>query len=351
MNLHGRSIDFTRVKLLTIPLSHSPLSSQGLNNLSQTGIATSEVIVSKPTVVPGLSPSALSRGRRVVQMTGGEHHSLFLLSDGSVWGCGRCDGYELGLAEDHPVLAAGGEVDERRKSKEERWWEKKRMAKEKRDKAEETKRRRRASSISRAAAANRRTEPDQEKDELAVNPTQTQARTVSNINSTSQSRASETAIERALTKPEPISRTSSFAQEYTASTQTTEIVDEYASDTPPAMTGYVSQPVPIPFPHPPTLTIHNPPHPAWSASARTSPPEDPVVEISSGPRHNLALTRAGNVYAWGFSAKCALGLGAGVDSARVPTRVTFGGDVRWRVDSVSAGGLHCIATARLVPQE
>jgi regulator of chromosome condensation len=53
--------------------------------------------------VPALSPKSLG-GRRVVQIAGGEHHSLFLLSDGSVWGCGRTDGYELGLPKDHPAM-------------------------------------------------------------------------------------------------------------------------------------------------------------------------------------------------------------------------------------------------------
>lgn len=82
----------------------------GLNNMRQTGVAGledgEEDIVWTPTEVMSLSPTALGHGRRVVQISGGEHHTLFLLSDGSVYGCGRCDGFELGLPDDHPEVLA-----------------------------------------------------------------------------------------------------------------------------------------------------------------------------------------------------------------------------------------------------
>ena len=56
--------------------------------------------------VPGLHPSKLSSDGsvRVVAITAGQHHSLFLLSDGRVFGCGRCDGCELGLDASHPAM-------------------------------------------------------------------------------------------------------------------------------------------------------------------------------------------------------------------------------------------------------
>lgn len=85
----------------------------GLNTYRQLGISFDEDdedvekdIVWAPTEVKVLSPKSLGRGRRVVQIAGGEHHTLFLLSDGSVYGCGRCDGCELGLSEDHPEITA-----------------------------------------------------------------------------------------------------------------------------------------------------------------------------------------------------------------------------------------------------
>lgn len=75
----------------------------GLNTLNQLGVDTSEDTVTMPTKVPSLSPKKLG-GARVVQAHGGEHHSLFLLDDGRVFGSGRCDGCELGIADDHPAM-------------------------------------------------------------------------------------------------------------------------------------------------------------------------------------------------------------------------------------------------------
>ncbi|THH04495.1 hypothetical protein EW145_g5480 [Phellinidium pouzarii] len=84
----------------------------GLNAYRQTSIFSTESenedddIVWVPTEVRAFAPEILGRGRRVVQICGGEHHSIFLLNDGSVFGCGRCDGFELGLARDHPNIRA-----------------------------------------------------------------------------------------------------------------------------------------------------------------------------------------------------------------------------------------------------
>ncbi|KAF8527766.1 regulator of chromosome condensation 1/beta-lactamase-inhibitor protein II [Gautieria morchelliformis] len=79
----------------------------GLNSLKQTGVSEDrggdEDIIWQPTEVDALHPAKLG-GRKVVQISGGDHHSLFLLDDGSVWGCGRCDGREVGLADDHPAM-------------------------------------------------------------------------------------------------------------------------------------------------------------------------------------------------------------------------------------------------------
>lgn len=76
----------------------------GLNNRRQTGVDAElggdEDIVWLPTEVTALSPNVLGHGRKVVEISGGEHHSLFLLNDGSVYGCGRCS--DIGLADDHP---------------------------------------------------------------------------------------------------------------------------------------------------------------------------------------------------------------------------------------------------------
>lgn len=75
----------------------------GLNTLSQLGVRTSQDTVTMPTRVPSLSPKNLN-GARVIQAHGGQHHSLFLLDDGRVFACGRCDGFELGIDESHPAM-------------------------------------------------------------------------------------------------------------------------------------------------------------------------------------------------------------------------------------------------------
>ena len=56
-------------------------------------------------------------GAKVTMISGGEHHSLFLFDNGEVWGCGRCDGAQLGLGEEHP---ARKELKERKEEEIER---------------------------------------------------------------------------------------------------------------------------------------------------------------------------------------------------------------------------------------
>lgn len=79
----------------------------GLNSLKQVGIDSEEDTVATPRLIPSLSPKELSADGsvKVVAITAGQHHSLFLLSDGRVFGCGRCDGCELGLdSSSHPAM-------------------------------------------------------------------------------------------------------------------------------------------------------------------------------------------------------------------------------------------------------
>ncbi|EJT97405.1 RCC1/BLIP-II [Dacryopinax primogenitus] len=72
----------------------------GLNSMKQTGVAAedggSEDIITAPTEVRALHPDQLN-GEKVIQISGGEHHTLFLVSDGRVYACGRSDGFELGI--------------------------------------------------------------------------------------------------------------------------------------------------------------------------------------------------------------------------------------------------------------
>ena len=90
--------------------------------MRQCGVGSDEDVVAQPTIVPALSPAKLGGGRRVVDVSGGEHHSIFVLSDGSVYGCGRCDGFELGLADEHEAMVElKARVKVQKKEAEEEW--------------------------------------------------------------------------------------------------------------------------------------------------------------------------------------------------------------------------------------
>ncbi|GAA5977902.1 hypothetical protein JCM10908_005141 [Rhodotorula pacifica] len=82
----------------------------GLNSFHQTGVDEDdggwEDVISTPTRVASLSPKVLPDGARVIEICGGAHHTLFLLSNGDVYVCGRSDGHEIGLADDHPEMVA-----------------------------------------------------------------------------------------------------------------------------------------------------------------------------------------------------------------------------------------------------
>ncbi|KZT12728.1 RCC1/BLIP-II [Laetiporus sulphureus 93-53] len=75
----------------------------GLNSMGQTGTgftdADADTQVQTPKKVIGLSKEELGGEEHVVQIAGGEHHTLFLTSAGKVYACGRSEGGQLGLAE------------------------------------------------------------------------------------------------------------------------------------------------------------------------------------------------------------------------------------------------------------
>ncbi|KAL1660141.1 regulator of chromosome condensation 1/beta-lactamase-inhibitor protein II [Schizophyllum commune] len=78
----------------------------GLNTMGQTGTgyyrpSDSEVVLPKPVI--GLHPDDLD-GARVIKIVGGEHHTLFLTSDGRVFACGRSNVGQLGLPDDHEAF-------------------------------------------------------------------------------------------------------------------------------------------------------------------------------------------------------------------------------------------------------
>ncbi|KII83524.1 hypothetical protein PLICRDRAFT_119297, partial [Plicaturopsis crispa FD-325 SS-3] len=78
----------------------------GLNSLGQAGtglVDTDEEVVHCPKRVLGLSKKDLD-GDVVVQIAGGEHHTLFLTAAGKVYACGRADWGQLGLPQNHDVF-------------------------------------------------------------------------------------------------------------------------------------------------------------------------------------------------------------------------------------------------------
>ncbi|KAG1833477.1 regulator of chromosome condensation 1/beta-lactamase-inhibitor protein II [Suillus variegatus] len=67
----------------------------GLNTMGQTGTGVAEP---KSIIIRSLCQKTL--GEPIVQIIGGEHHTLFLTSSGKVYACGRCDGGQLGISDE-----------------------------------------------------------------------------------------------------------------------------------------------------------------------------------------------------------------------------------------------------------
>ncbi|KAJ7590660.1 regulator of chromosome condensation 1/beta-lactamase-inhibitor protein II [Mycena floridula] len=89
---------------------HGDVWGWGLNNMGQTGtgyIDTSPAtnIVPLPAKVLRISPEELGNGARVVEIQGGDQHSVFLTSDGRVYACGLMIGGRLGVSEDEEALS------------------------------------------------------------------------------------------------------------------------------------------------------------------------------------------------------------------------------------------------------
>ncbi|TFK24771.1 RCC1 domain-containing protein [Coprinopsis marcescibilis] len=79
----------------------------GMNSVGQLGIGERGDGVSQPTRLPVLSPANLD-GDRVVQVEGGEFHTLFLTEQGRVYACGACNDFQLGIPEEHEAFGGKG---------------------------------------------------------------------------------------------------------------------------------------------------------------------------------------------------------------------------------------------------
>ena len=78
----------------------------GMNAMGQTGtgwMKTSDSEIFLPTKVLGLSKAELD-GDRVVEVVGGDQHTLFRTLNGKVYACGRSNAGQLGLPDDHSAF-------------------------------------------------------------------------------------------------------------------------------------------------------------------------------------------------------------------------------------------------------
>ncbi|KIK67820.1 hypothetical protein GYMLUDRAFT_92496 [Collybiopsis luxurians FD-317 M1] len=78
----------------------------GLNTMGQIGVvpkSTDDFQVQVPVKVEAVSKEALG-GDVVVQISAGEHHSLFLTESGKVFAVGRCNAGQIGLPDDDPAI-------------------------------------------------------------------------------------------------------------------------------------------------------------------------------------------------------------------------------------------------------
>ncbi|TFK43674.1 regulator of chromosome condensation 1/beta-lactamase-inhibitor protein II [Crucibulum laeve] len=78
----------------------------GLNSMGQTGTGfetDDDSVVQLPAKVQGLSKEELD-GDVIVDIDGGDHHTLFLTKAGKVYSCGRSNGGQLGLDDDDVAL-------------------------------------------------------------------------------------------------------------------------------------------------------------------------------------------------------------------------------------------------------
>ncbi|KAG8861728.1 hypothetical protein FRB96_002686 [Tulasnella sp. 330] len=223
---------------------HGTVYGWGLNSMGQLGIvrprkgASEEEVeagdvefeaeVSAPKIVDALLPENLGNGRRVTMISGGEHHTLFLISDGSVYACGRCESGQLGLADDHPAVR---------------------------------------NFLKRNAA-----EPNKKMEFLPI-------------------------------------------------------------------------PTRIFFPPAPTEEDKDPALGPYAPAKPGAAPQTPIVHISAASRHNMAVSKEGVVYGWGYGNVHQLGMGD-EEEQRVPARVKSAAVAGWAFEEAHSGGSHCLLVAR-----
>jgi regulator of chromosome condensation len=173
----------------------------------------------------------------VVEISGGEHHTLFLLDNGEVWACGRCDGAQLGLGETHPAMV---ELKER---------------------------------------------ADEAREKVTAETGMGAAGTGTNA----------PAVDEFI--PEPVQVSVSV---FLCSLVSSRLPSIDADRSPPLVS--LLRRLQIYFPPAPTADDPAPEFAPYPSSSEEYTPQ-PMVSISAGTRHNLAVSRDGNVYAWGYGSE------------------------------------------------
>ncbi|CAA7262633.1 unnamed protein product [Cyclocybe aegerita] len=87
----------------------------GKNSERQAGVDGERNIIDVPTPISALHPLQHG-GARVVQITGGDEHSVFLFDNGQMWTCGWADDFRLGLSLEALMkyMAPGSDLATRR---------------------------------------------------------------------------------------------------------------------------------------------------------------------------------------------------------------------------------------------
>ena len=98
---------------------HGDVWAWGLNNMGQAGTGDdgeTQPEIQLPRKVKGLSKKELDGEDHVIEIAGGEHHTLFLTASGKVYACGRANGGQLGIDLDSPVFNVEGDEEKKKDS-------------------------------------------------------------------------------------------------------------------------------------------------------------------------------------------------------------------------------------------
>jgi len=256
----------------------------GLNTFRQTGVSEAEGgwedVIATPTIIDSLSVKK-EGDARVVQISGGVHHTVFLLSNGEVKVVGRCDGSEVGLPTSHRARVAVAKAKE--------------AVAAQRQEAEVKER----AKLEKEFAAD-----NQEVDDAMAEWRK------------DGSQGADPLEELKKDDPGEHARLARLATEGGRKAEAALVAQINVAQSIAMPNECVSEPTTLAFPD----------------AAK-------IVQLATGSRHNFALSSTGVVYAWGLSPTNELGLGD-EDEAETPTKVVSQALGGFKVVKVATGGQH-----------